>query len=536
MTQNYTSSALPSDKRDETPPSSEIRADIDQTRASVGEKIDQLQARLDPNKLKVQAQETVQEMLSDTANQMTEYVRTHKDEMVNSLATAARRNPLPTALVGLGVGWLLLESMGGDKRRDDDWEAERRYRRMRQERSPYEGGRFEGSTGRSFVSQGRGQFMEEDYYSPNYTSPDYGRSGYPTSSGYEGQSYQGQPEYQGQGRYGNGHQRGENPLAKAADAVKNTVGDVTSEIKDRVGDATSEIKDRVSDATSEIKDRVSGAGQGVQERVDSMTHGVQDRMGNTVDDMRYQRERLADRGQQMGERMMDRGQRTLNRAGYQMEEWQARARYEGQRRGQQVVRNLEDNPLTYGALALAAGAALALLLPQTRTENRYFGEVRDEIMERGQEVMETAKSRAQQVAQEIRPELEEKARQIVSDAKEIGKEVAKDAVNELRPVVDKAVTRGKEEAVNAAQEAGIDPSKLTGKSGNVPALNRDTLAGQWKQVKGDVKSKWGQLTDDELTRVEGDYEKLVGAIQTRYGYTRERVEREVNDWFNSRKG
>lgn len=525
MTQNYTSSSLSSDKRDETPPSSEIRADIDQTRASVGEKIDQLQARLDPNKLKAQAQETVQEMLSDTANQMTEYVRTHKDEMVNSLATAARRNPLPTALVGLGVGWLLLESMGGDKRREEDWEAERRYRRMRQERSPYEGGRFEGSSGRSFVSQGRGQFMEEDYTMPDYTAaPAYGRSGYPTNAGYQGQSYQSQPEYQGQGGYGNGHQRGENPLAKAADAVKNTVGDVTSEIKDRVSDATSEIKDRVSDATSEIKDRVG-----------NMAHGVQDRTGNTVDDLRYQRERLADRGQQMGERMMDRGQRTLNRAGYQMEEWQARARYEGERRGQQVMRNLEDNPLTYGALALAAGAALALLLPQTRTENRYFGEVRDEIMERGQEVMETAKSHVQEVAQEIRPELEQKARQIVSDAKEIGKEVAKEAVNELRPVVDKAVTRGKEEAINVAQEAGIDPSKLTGKSGNVPVLNRDTLAGQWKQVKGDVKSKWGQLTDDELTRVEGDYEKLVGAIQTRYGYTRERIENEINDWFNSRK-
>ena len=285
MTQNYTSSSLPSDKRDETPPSSEIRADIDQTRASVGEKIDQLQARLDPNKLKAQAQETVQEMLSDTANQMTEYVRTHKDEMVNSLATAARRNPLPTALVGLGVGWLLLESMGGDKRREDDWEAERRYRRMRQERSPYEGGRFEGSSGRSFVSQGRGQFMEEDYTMPDYTAaPAYGRSGYPTNAG-----YQGQPEYRGQGDYGNGHQRGENPLAKAADAVKSTVGDVTSEIKDRVSDATSEIKDRVSDATSEIKDRVSGAGQGIQDRVGNMTHGVQDRMGNTVDDMRYQR-------------------------------------------------------------------------------------------------------------------------------------------------------------------------------------------------------------------------------------------------------
>src|SRR5688572_5457345 len=106
--------------------SSEIRADIDQTRASVGEKIDQLQARLDPNRLKQQAQETVQEMLSDTANSMTDYVRTHKDEMVHSFTDAARRNPLPTALVGLGVGWLILESLAGKREHDDRYEYDRR--------------------------------------------------------------------------------------------------------------------------------------------------------------------------------------------------------------------------------------------------------------------------------------------------------------------------------------------------------------------------------------------------------------------------
>jgi uncharacterized protein YjbJ (UPF0337 family)/vacuolar-type H+-ATPase subunit H len=231
------------------------------------------------------------------------------------------------------------------------------------------------------------------------------------------------------------------------------------------------------------------------------------------------------------------------------------------------MRNLEDNPLTYGALALAAGAALALLLPQTRTENRYFGEMRDQVMEKGEEVMETAKSRAQEVVSEVRPELEEKARQIVSDAKEIGKEVAKDAAAELRPVVDKAVAKGKEEARNVAQEAGINPDKLTSGSSSTgssstgssstgssnigssstgssnigqaqsktPVINRDTLRGQWSQIKGEIKSKWGQLTDDELTRVEGDYEKLVGAIQTRYGYERGRTEQEINEFFKSRK-
>jgi uncharacterized protein YjbJ (UPF0337 family) len=522
MTQNPYSGSVSHDKGDaENQSSSEIRADIDQTRANVGEKIDQLQARLDPNRLKQQAQETVQEMLSDTANSMTDYVRSHKDEMVSSIADAARRNPLPTALVGLGLGWLILESMAGSKRHDDDrWEYERRYLRSRQPR-----GRFEGSSGRSFVSQGRGQFMEEDFYSPEYyDQPDYGRSSYPQSSEYQGRSdYRGesQGEYQGQHEDGNGHHRGSNPLAKAADAVKDTVSDVSGEIKERVEDAGQEIK----------------------ERFDNVSHEVRDRMG----DMR----------QQAGQ-MRDQGQHSMQRAGHQMEEWQRRARYEGQRRGQQVMRNLEDNPLTYGALALAAGAALALLLPQTRTENRYFGEVRDQVMDKGQEVFDSAKSHAQQVATEMRPELEEKARQIYSDVKQEVKQVAKDAVEEIRPVVDKAMEKGKEEARSAAQEIGVDPGKLTNSKpssdassggssmgslattaemgqGKTPVINRDTLAGQWKQLKGEVKSRWGRLTEDELTQVEGDYEKLVGKIQSRYGYTRERVEQEVSDFFKSRK-
>jgi hypothetical protein len=120
MTQNlYSSTPDSKQENGDNLSSTEIRADIDQTRASVGDKIDQLQARLDPNRLKQQAQETVQEMLTDTASSMTDYVRTHKDEMVNSLVDSARRNPLPTALIGLGVGWLILESMGGNKSSDN---------------------------------------------------------------------------------------------------------------------------------------------------------------------------------------------------------------------------------------------------------------------------------------------------------------------------------------------------------------------------------------------------------------------------------
>ena len=65
-------------------------------------------------------------------------------------------------------------------------------------------------------------------------------------------------------------------------------------------------------------------------------------------------------------------------------------------------------------------------------------------------------------------------------------------------------------------------------------MNADVLKGKWHQIKGEVKSKWGQLTDDDLDRVAGDAEKLVGKVQERYGYARDRAKREVDEFMNRR--
>lgn len=67
-------------------------------------------------------------------------------------------------------------------------------------------------------------------------------------------------------------------------------------------------------------------------------------------------------------------------------------------------------------------------------------------------------------------------------------------------------------------------------------MNEDTLKGQWKQLKGKAKAAWGDLTDDELTQVEGNAERLAGLVQERYGRTREEAEREVNEFFESNRG
>lgn len=59
-------------------------------------------------------------------------------------------------------------------------------------------------------------------------------------------------------------------------------------------------------------------------------------------------------------------------------------------------------------------------------------------------------------------------------------------------------------------------------------MNRDELAGKWKQFRGALKEKWGQLTDDELDQAEGNRDKLIGKIQEKYGRSREDIERELD--------
>jgi uncharacterized protein YjbJ (UPF0337 family) len=63
-------------------------------------------------------------------------------------------------------------------------------------------------------------------------------------------------------------------------------------------------------------------------------------------------------------------------------------------------------------------------------------------------------------------------------------------------------------------------------------MNKDIMEGKWKQVKGDLKAKWGKLTDDEIDQAEGNSEKLVGILQEKYGIEKEEAKKEVDKLFH----
>lgn len=61
-------------------------------------------------------------------------------------------------------------------------------------------------------------------------------------------------------------------------------------------------------------------------------------------------------------------------------------------------------------------------------------------------------------------------------------------------------------------------------------MNEDIMKGKWNQLKGMARQQWGKLTDDDIERIAGSKDELLGRLQERYGYDRERAQREIDDW------
>lgn len=62
-------------------------------------------------------------------------------------------------------------------------------------------------------------------------------------------------------------------------------------------------------------------------------------------------------------------------------------------------------------------------------------------------------------------------------------------------------------------------------------MNEEQVKGNWKQLTGQIKKKWGKLTDNDLMEAEGHIENLAGKIQVHYGKAKEEALTEVNDFF-----
>lgn len=60
-------------------------------------------------------------------------------------------------------------------------------------------------------------------------------------------------------------------------------------------------------------------------------------------------------------------------------------------------------------------------------------------------------------------------------------------------------------------------------------MNKDIFEGKWEEVKGSLKKKFGKLTDDDLKQIEGENQKLHGILQQKYGYTKDEIDKAINN-------
>lgn len=61
-------------------------------------------------------------------------------------------------------------------------------------------------------------------------------------------------------------------------------------------------------------------------------------------------------------------------------------------------------------------------------------------------------------------------------------------------------------------------------------MNEDIVKGKWKELRGKVRERWGKVTGDDVDRLEGTADELIGLLQQRYGYERQQAQKEVREW------
>ena len=247
------------------------RAEIERTRADMSETVDAIQDRLSPENLKEQAKDRVKEATVGRAQ-----------EAGSGIVGTIRQNPIPAALTGIGLGWLLVSA-----RRQGAEQA--RFRR----------------------------------YPPAYDA-----------------TYDYPPRYEERGSSGA------------------SPGQALGRARDSVGETASQAQERASQVAGQAQDKVG---------------------------------QVADRAQDRASRLGD------------------QARYQAQRASSGFQRMLRENPLTVGALAVEAGAAIGLAILETSKEHEVMGEARDTVVEKAQEKAQDAQQRVQRVAEEAQGAAQQEA-------------------------------------------------------------------------------------------------------------------------------
>jgi ElaB/YqjD/DUF883 family membrane-anchored ribosome-binding protein len=344
------------------------RIEIEQTRAEMSETVDAIQARLSPESLKEQAKDTVKEATVGRAERAVSDAGDAAKEAGSGLVDTIRENPIPAALTGLGLGWLLMSS-------------------------------------RQQSSSSRPRYRYETY--PYDYPPRYGES---RLEGSESSS-------------GGVASRAQDRAGEAVSRVQDTAGEVASQAQERASQLGEGAKQTGSSLVDSIRENpvpaaLTGLGLGWllmssrqrssgQTRVhartyDYSTSGYEGSGGSSTGQAQERAGQVAGQAQEKVGQVTDQAQQGAARL-------RSEAQQGVQRASGSLQRMLHENPLAVGALGVGTGVALGLAIPETGKEHEVMGEARDNLVQKGQEKVQETQQKVKQVAEEAQSAAKQEA-------------------------------------------------------------------------------------------------------------------------------
>ncbi|MDQ5826373.1 MAG: DUF3618 domain-containing protein [Chloroflexota bacterium] len=458
-----------------------IRAGIEQTRAEMSSTINAIQEKLNPQVLMDQAKDTLQDAASNIISTAKDSVREatvgRVEHMVSDITDTAKDtggnfvqmvkdNPIPAALVGLGLGWLLTRNSGSSSNRGQNYGYYPDY-------PDYDRG-----------YRGSGGYQPQSYGRQGYS---YGTSGQGSSGIVEGvtdrikqnpvpaalagagigwllmggggggnQPSGGRSYSQYGGNYGSQGSRGggigdavgqvQSKVGDAADEARyraqeaaGTVTDTAGDVVNRVGEVAGQVRDTAGSVAGQVRDTagdVAGTVAHTAGDVAGQTGDVVGRFLRTLSDNpvpatlaglslawlymqsnsqgRYRLNEARHVAGDVASQAGDTVGRLAETAGETVGGVAEGVKYQASETQSQFQRMLMENPLAVGAVAVAIGAAVGLAVPETPQEHQLMGAARDKLVDRAQSVAQDTIQRVQEATGEAMQRVEEVAGDVQS--------------------------------------------------------------------------------------------------------------------------
>jgi hypothetical protein len=339
----------------------EIREEIEETRAQMSGTIDEIQARLSPRRLMNEAKETVREA---TVGKVQD-VMNSAGESAGSIVDRIKENPVPAALIGIGAWWLF----GKQSRSTSTSRRQFSYGQGAYDQSGY------GQTGYGKGASGQSASGQSDYGQTGYGQTGYRQRGYEVSEG--------------------GGDRWDGPSRGSSSGIVNTLKQHPVPATLAGLGAAWWLMDRqrnTDDFDTSYSDQYYGGRWSGQ--TGGGTRGVRD-MANDASGA------VADLTERAKETVGDYAERAQETVGEYAERAQETVGEYADRAQTEFDRLLRDNPLALAAVAVAVGTAIGMAVPETRRERELMGDMRDQLVDKAQDLAKGAVDKVQQVASNL---------------------------------------------------------------------------------------------------------------------------------------